>query len=237
MSYREIPAPGPLRDLAECLWVNEDTSRARILPDGCMDLIEIDGVVVIAGPDSTAHLSERRSSVATGVRFRPGVLPRLLGVPAGELHNERVALQSVRPEVSGGSVMSATARLLRRDTTSETAPWSASQLRHITARFAAGATVRSVADEFGWSARNLQRQSVAVYGYGPATLRRILRFRRAVGLLRDGRTVADAAHTAGYADQSHLSRQVRELAGVPASQLASGANRSTDVPSGSTTVA
>ena len=199
-----MPAPAPLRDLAECVWVNEDAGGARILPDGCMDLIEFDDAVVIAGPDSTAHVSDRRSSIATGIRFRPGALPRLLGVPAGELHNQRVALESVRPEVSGGSVMSVTARLLHRDATRETAPWSTAQLRHVTARFAAGAAVQSVADEIGWSARNLQRHSVAVYGYGPATLRRILRFRQAVRLLREGRTVADAAHTAGYADQAHL---------------------------------
>ena len=223
MSYREIPAPATLRDLAECAWVNEDTGRARILPDGCMDLIEFDDTIVIAGPDSTAHLSDPRSSVATGIRFRPGVLPRLLGIPASALHNQRVALGSVLPEMSGATVAEATARLLRRDTTRETAPWSATQLRHVTRRLAAGATVRAVADEIGWSPRNLQRQSVAVYGYGPATLRRILRFRQAVRLLRDGWTVTDAAHAAGYADQAHLSRQALELAGVPAGQLVSGA--------------
>ena len=43
--------------------------------------------------------------------------------------------------------------------------------------------------------------------------------------------------TAGYADQPHLHREVRSLAGVPLRQLASAANRSTDVPSGSSTVA
>lgn len=237
MSYRETPAPAPLRDLAECMWVTEGAGRARILPDGCMDLIDLDGALMIAGPDTCAVLSEQRSPVATGIRFRPGALPRLLGVPASALHGQRVALESVRPEAAGGSLMAACACLMRRETTRETAPWTTVQLQHITTRFASGASVRSVADETGWSARNLQRQSAAVYGYGPATLRRILRFRRAVRFLRDGRTVADAAHMAGYADQAHLSRQVLDLAGVPAGQLASGANRSTEVPPGSTTVA
>ncbi len=232
-----MPAPAPLRDLAECVWVREGAGRARILPDGCMDLVDVNDALVIAGPDTSAVLSDQRTPVATGIRFRPGALPRLLGVPASELHGQRIALESVRPEVSGGSLTAAAIRLMRRDATRETAPWTTAQLRHITTRFAAGATVRSVADEIGWSPRNLQRQSSAVYGYGPATLRRILRFRQAVRLLRDGRTVADAAHTVGYADQAHLSRQVLDLAGITAGQLVSGANRSTDVPSGSTTVA
>jgi AraC-like DNA-binding protein len=232
-----MPAPAPLRDLAECLWVAQRTGVARILPDGCMDLIEMDGAVVIAGPDTAAFLSEQRSAVVTGIRFRPGALPRLLGVPAAELCSTRVALAEVRRDAAAGSVLSVAARLMAADAARETAPWSVAQLRHITSRFAAGAPVRSVADEIGCSTRTLQRQSTAVYGYGPAVLRRILRFRRAVGLLRSGCPVADTAYAAGYSDQAHLSRQVRELAGVPAGQLVSGANRSTAVPSGSDTVA
>lgn len=232
-----MPAPAPLRHLAECVWVTEGAGRARILPDGCMDLIDLDDAVVIAGPDTSAVFSDQRGPVATGIRFRPGALPRLLGVPAGELRDQRIALESVRPEAAVGSSMAAAACLMRRDATRETAPWTVPQLQYITARFAAGASVRSVSGETGWSARTLQRQSAAVYGYGPATLRRILRFRRAVRLLRSGRSVADTAYTVGYADQAHLSRQVLDLAGLPAGQLASGANRSTEVPSGSTTVA
>ncbi|MGQ9406673.1 helix-turn-helix domain-containing protein [Mycolicibacterium gilvum] len=237
MSYRETPAPAPLRDLAECVWVREGAGHARILPDGCMDLVQVNGAMMIAGPDTSATLSDQRTPIATGIRFRPGALPRLLGIPASELHDQRVALESVRPEAAGGSLTSVAARLMRRDTTRETTPWSTAQLRHITMRFATGATVQSVADEIGCSPRNLQRHSAAVYGYGPATLRRVLRFRQAVHLLQAGRSVADTAYTVGYADQAHLSRQVLALAGVTAGQLASGANRSTEVPSGSTTVA
>ena len=41
----------------------------------------------------------------------------------------------------------------------------------------------------------------------------------------------------GYADQPHLSRETRALAGASPGQLASGANRSTPLPSGSSTTA
>ncbi|MDG4665435.1 helix-turn-helix domain-containing protein [Mycobacterium sp. 236(2023)] len=237
MSYREMPAPAALRDLAECVWVKEGAGSARILPDGCMDLIELDDELVIAGPDTVAHISEQSSVAAAGIRFRPGALPRLLGVPAHEFHGERVELGLLRPEFIGAPLLSAATQLMRRETSSETAPWPVPQLSEVTRRFAAGAAVRAVAGEIGCSPRNLQRQSAAVYGYSPATLRRILRFRRAVRLLRSGRTAANTAHVAGYADQAHLSRQVRELAGVPVTQLFSGANKSTEVPSGSRTVA
>ncbi|GEL19666.1 hypothetical protein [Pseudonocardia asaccharolytica] len=54
-----------------------------------------------------------------------------------------------------------------------------------------------------------------------------------------GVPAAEAAARTGYADQPHLSREVRALAGVPLGQLlaGSGANRATPLPSGSRTMA
>lgn len=205
------------------MWISDAPRRSRILPDGCMDLIEIEDRVVVAGPDTTAFITEQDVAVVRGIRFRPGVLPRLLRIPAVEVRNQRIGLELLRPNITGRSLMSLTTRLLEDETARETAPWRLSVLRHVTERLSRGAAVHSIADEIGWSARNLQRQCTAVYGYGPATLRRILRFRKAVRLLDAGMSAADAAGTAGYADQSHLSRQVHDLAGVPASQLGNGA--------------
>ena len=53
---------------------------------------------------------------------------------------------------------------------------------------------------------------------GLTTLRRILRFRHAARLLSEGIPIEVAAR-AGYADQPHLHREVRDLAGVPLSSL------------------
>jgi AraC-like DNA-binding protein len=225
VSYRELPAPALLHELAECVWISDAPRRARVLPDGCMDLIEMDDRVLVAGPDTTAFISEHESAVARGIRFRPGVLPRLLGIPAIELRNNRIDLELLHPNAVGSSLTSITARLLEGETARETAPWRLGVLRHVTGRLGSGAAVHSVADEIGWSARNLQRQCAAVYGYGPATLRRILRFRKAVRLLDAGMPAADTAAMTGYADQSHLSRQVHELAGVPAGQLTPSTGR------------
>lgn len=232
-----MPPPQPLAGLVECLWTASGPRRSHVLPDGCMDLIDMDGAVLVAGPDTKAFLSEHRCERVFGIRFRPGVLPRLLAVPAAELRDQRVALPELRPEAAGKTVLGAAVHLLAEAPTRETAPWPVAQLHAMTARLADGAAVADLARDSGWSPRTLQRQCTAVYGYGPAMLRRILRFRRAMRLLGEGLPVAEAAARAGYADQPHLYREVREFSGVPLAQLRSGANRSTDVPSGSVTVA
>ncbi|NUT47284.1 MAG: helix-turn-helix domain-containing protein, partial [Saccharothrix sp.] len=79
--------------------------------------------------------------------------------------------------------------------------------------------VGELARALGLSTRQLHRRSLAAFGYGPKVLHRVLRFDRAVGLARTGVPFADVAHRAGYADQAHLSREVRDLAGVPLGQL------------------
>jgi AraC-like DNA-binding protein len=202
-----------------------------------MDLLWMEGQIVVAGPDSSAYHSAATDEPIAGLRFRPGVLPRLLGVPANVLRDTRLPLADVRGAVPGRSLVDVAEALASEAPRTETAPWSLPVLQRVTARLASGAAVGSVADEVGWSARTLQRQCVAIYGYGPAMVRRVLRFRRAVELARAGAAVPDAAAGAGYADQPHLYREVRRLAGVPFGQLCSAANRSTEVPSGSVTVA
>lgn len=238
MGYREVPAPAALRELVECGWVSDGPGSAvHVLPDGCMDLIRLDGVVIVAGPDTTAVRTSRGAEPAAGLRFKPGVLPRLLGVPASVLRDTRAPLADVRPSPPARSLTGLATALAGEPARAETAPWTLPALDRVTESLAAGASVSEVAHEVGRSTRAVQRQCLAVYGYGPATLRRVLRFRRAVTMLRAGAPFARVAADAGFSDQPHLHREVRALAGVSLGQLASGANRSTDVPSGSVTVA
>jgi len=241
VGYREFPPPTALCDLVECAWVVDGPPEpVRVLPDGCMDLMRMDGRIVVAGPDTSASLSPRDGEPFVGLRFHPGVLPRLLGVPASEVRNERMPLSELQSGFPRrGSLTELAAALASEEPRAETAPWSLPLLRHVTGSLAAGSAVTDVAQEVGWSSRTLQRQCTAVFGYGPATLRRILRFRRAVRLLGDGLPYSEVAARAGYADQPHLHREVRELAGVPLAAMRqdSRANRSTQFPSGSETVA
>jgi AraC-like DNA-binding protein len=191
------------------------------MPDGCMDLIRMDGRIVVAGPDTTPVLAERGAQPFVGLRFRPGVLPRLLGVPAFELVGHRIPLAELRAIPRGRPTLAGLAVAMASERPStQTAPWPLTTLRHVTGMLAAGTPVPAVADDIGWSPRTLQRQCGAVYGYGPTTLRRILRFRRALAMLRAGWPIADVAASVGYADQPHLHREVRELAGAAVTTLA-----------------
>jgi methylphosphotriester-DNA--protein-cysteine methyltransferase len=76
----------------------------------------------------------------------------------------------------------------------------------------AKSSVSAAADALGVSERTLRRRCEVALGYGPKTLERILRFRRAVRLLSAGRSLAEVSGMAGYADQSHLTHECRQLA-------------------------
>jgi AraC-like DNA-binding protein len=86
--------------------------------------------------------------------------------------------------------------------------------------------VREVASALGVGERRLERAFDRLVGLSPKALGRVLRFRQAVheiqrsaGRLPHGWTAV--AFGAGYADQSHLIRDFKSLAGVtPARYLA-----------------
>ncbi|PZG02063.1 hypothetical protein C1J01_47675 [Nonomuraea aridisoli] len=102
------------------------------------------------------------------------------------------------------------------DATDPAAPAIAAALR-------AGRSVAEVAWDLGYSERQLHRRSLTAFGYAPKTLQRILRFQHALRLARAGVPLAEAAVTAGYADQAHLAHDVRRLSGVPMRSLLSPA--------------
>ncbi|MFD8254250.1 DUF6597 domain-containing transcriptional factor, partial [Streptomyces werraensis] len=80
----------------------------RVLPDGCMDLLWHDGRLLVAGPDTRAHVDAGAAGPWSGIRFHPGTAPRLLGVPAHELRDRRVELADLWP---AAEVRRATARV------------------------------------------------------------------------------------------------------------------------------
>jgi catechol 2,3-dioxygenase-like lactoylglutathione lyase family enzyme len=98
-----VTAPGgrlgymerPSRIHGALVWHRPDASRpARILPDGCMDVIwASDGELFVAGPDTRAYVHQGRSGTSlTGIRLPPGLGPVVLGAPAHLLRDRRVDL-------------------------------------------------------------------------------------------------------------------------------------------------
>jgi AraC-like DNA-binding protein len=81
------------------------------------------------------------------------------------------------------------------------------------------ARVETVARHVGWSRRHLSERFRAATGLTPKETARIVRFETARRLLTSPSrpTAADVAALAGYADQSHLAREWRALAGCSVS--------------------
>jgi AraC-like DNA-binding protein len=83
--------------------------------------------------------------------------------------------------------------------------------------------VGELARELGWSSDHLGRRFRAEFGVGPKVAARMARFDRArrdvARRAGDGvLALADVAVTHGYADQAHLAREFRSLAGCTATQ-------------------
>jgi AraC-like DNA-binding protein len=195
----------------------------RILPDGCLDIIWQDGRVFVAGPDTTAQIGRPApGSRMVALRFGGGTGPGVLGVPASELVDRQVPLDAlwpaalVRPLAEASDPLAAlTAAAARR--------WSDPDPVALALAVAAraGKPVTGIAARCGLSPRQVRRRSNAAYGYGPKVLERIFRMQRAVELARRGSPFATVSAEAGYADQAHLAREVRAMAGVPLGVLIS----------------
>jgi AraC-like DNA-binding protein len=241
--YEELPPPPELAPLVACLWrqtAGEDQVQ-RVVPDGCVDVLWVTGGsevrAQVAGPDTAVHFE--RLPVGTsiaGVRFRPGAAASVLGVPLHALRDERVPLPEVwgpaageltervatadRPDAATAAVV--VERLARRPEVAglpDGWPPEGPGLAEALAGRAGPGTVRQMADDLGLSERQLHRRCLVAFGYGPKTVQRVLRFQAALRDARAGRRLADVAADAGYADQAHMSREVRDLAGVPITAL------------------
>ncbi|MFI5619435.1 helix-turn-helix domain-containing protein [Streptomyces sp. NPDC051567] len=247
---RAVAVPGAV------LWRAEGGGGV-VLPDGCMDLLWADGRLLVAGPDTRPHpAGEVPGGLVAGIRLAPGTAPALLGVPAHVLRDRRAPLADLWSPRQARLLAGRVARHgdpragleeLAARLAAEAGPPDP-LAAEVTARLRAGATVADLARATGLGPRRLHRRSLDAFGYGPRTLGRVLRLRRALALARSGTPYAEVAWAAGYADQSHLAREVRALAGTtlsaytagpaPAGDSApAGAKRETPQPSGSSTTA
>ena len=211
MTYQEQPTGVP----GVVVWTKDGPGAGRILPDGCLDVLWDGTRLSVAGPDSRArrHTSPPGTTYAA-LRLGAGTGPALLGVPADLLRDSTPDLDDLWPQdavrrlteqvADGGAAALAGWVRTQRPDPDPLGP-------RVLALASAGAPVAVMADRLGLSTRQLHRRCLPVFGYGPRRLSRVLRLQRA--LAAPG-PLADVAHACGYADQAHLSREVRDLTGI-----------------------
>jgi AraC-like DNA-binding protein len=273
--YEEWPIAPPLRSLVACGWAARFSDAGephveRVIPDGCVDLIYVDGSLVIAGPDTTSVLLEPAPATQfAGLRFRPGLAPAVLGVPASALVDQRVEADAVlgararvlvdeleaapSARARGAVLESHVQRWARRLDGPDRLVCAAVQRLRTESR---DESIARLAAELGVSERQLRRRFVQAVGYGPKLFERVMRLQRfvacaaraqsstgtsstgtsstgtsstatsstgtsstgtsstATSVVRTRASLAELALSAGYADQPHLTRECRALAGV-----------------------
>jgi AraC-like DNA-binding protein len=219
VSYDERPAALP----DAVLWRRQVASAgevARILPDGCVGLIWDGRRMFVAGPDTSARLHRSEpGAFYISIRFSGGLGPALLGMPANELTDSAPSLDELWPaaearRLSEQVAADAEGRLeawaVERAVTAELDPLGP-RVFDLAER---GASVAAMATRLGYGERQLRRRCQDLFGYGPRRLTRIRRLGRAVAATRAGLSLSEVAQRCGYADQAHLSREVRDLAGT-----------------------
>ncbi|WP_226905217.1 helix-turn-helix domain-containing protein [Phycicoccus mangrovi] len=84
----------------------------------------------------------------------------------------------------------------------------------LAARVAAGTSVAELAGWMGTNTRQVARRCDDIFGMAPTRLRRVLRLQQAARhrFEHPGLSLSELASASGYSDQSHLSRDSRELA-------------------------
>ncbi len=229
VAYRELSPPSPLASYVACLWSSSGRTQ-RVLPDACADIVWTGRSLVVAGPATRAVVPDAEpAELKVGLRFRIGAAGLGLGMPAEELQNRTVPLGDVwregdelaeRVAEAGdpGARLEIVVRAVAARLSEAQAP---DPLVRAAVRDLARPRTRvsALGNRLSISERQLRRRLARTVGYSPRTLARVLRLQRFLILAEGESDLARLAADAGYADQSHLTRDCAELAGLPAAAL------------------
>lgn len=228
MSYSETAPPPDLASLVECFWrIDGAVSEHRVLPDGCIDIILMNGEARVVGTMTHAIVAATSAEPIVGVRFRPGEAARIVPIASHELTDLDAPLSASWGDEGkaldeGARSIDVLASALRariaRHGTAVDLP-----IRAAASVLADGGSVRSAAERANMSERNLARRFTSRVGIGPKAFARVMRLRRAVSEMWNGANASQAACVAGYVDQAHFTRDAKDLAGVTPRALVAGA--------------
>jgi AraC-like DNA-binding protein len=228
--------------------------RERVLPTGSMHLVlrlegplrlfdreddregRVIGLAIVGGARASAYLRDTSGPVrSVGAQLRPGASAMLLGVPALALAERHTPLDAIWGAAVGEmherlSAEDDPARRLalfeamlvaRQSAVREPNPVVASALR----RLDEGIPVGAIVEDTGYSHRGFSTLFEREVGLTPKRFQRVRRMQRALADAVRGEGWARIAATHGYADQSHLHRELRELGGITPAAYARAAPR------------
>nr|UNQ78287.1 AraC family transcriptional regulator [Microbispora sp.] len=182
---------------------------------------------VISGVRATAMLAERAGPLrGVTVMLTPLAAYQILSVPMTELASRIVDFADLFGPLAGDcserlascpdwdSVFALLDEALHAQLMvgSENSPEVAAAWRHLH-RTSGRMPVRQLADEAGWSRRQLERRFQEQVGLSPKSLAQVLRLQEALRHKRRGMEWAEVAVAAGYHDQPHFARSFKAMIG------------------------
>jgi AraC-like DNA-binding protein len=204
--------------VVSCCWEQRvNPARVqRVLPDGHADLIFYDtGRVEVVGlHDQVALPVLPAGAHLRGIRLRPAAVAAAFKTPAFLLHNQTVPADTLfssttaRPLIEPHAI-DAWIRSI------EPNPRTGAAVNLLASR-----SVDQVAAALGISGRHLQRLLLTEVGLPPKVYQQVVRLQRFVRAIDAGAQLTAAAAAAGYADQPHLTRDVRRFCGITPGRLA-----------------
>lgn len=251
--YTRRPA-SPLSDCIAGLWLYTGYRPGhffdRILPTGTVELVislresqplrcydeetfalrnKFHGPIVSGARSKYCVVDTAQQEEIMGVHFAPGGAGALLGLPADEVHDQDISLESLwgraarelherlLAETSPGDRFAILERALLERFQEARKPHSVVRaalrdLEQVDSPMAIG----QLAAKFGWSDRHFIRTFTSQVGITPKAYGRIRRFQATVARIQTGRAPdwAALAVDCGFYDQAHMIRDFRAFSGL-----------------------